>query len=229
VALTILVTNDDGVGAPGLDALVNELTASTDHEVVVVAPAENQSGSSDSTTDGGVTWADSQTASGYPAVAVAGFPADSVLVALDELGIAPDLVISGINEGQNIGPFVELSGTVGAARTAARAGIAALAVSQGFADSPDFPTAASLAVAWLEDSEEAIAAGDLGPSVASLNVPTCPTGTVRGVIPAPVAPDFLERDIFAVDCESTATDPVDDVDAFLNGFAALSDPGFLEP
>lgn len=41
VALTILVTNDDGVGAQGIDTLVNELTASTDHEVIVVAPAEN--------------------------------------------------------------------------------------------------------------------------------------------------------------------------------------------
>ena len=61
-----------------------------------------------------------QTASGYEARAVEGFPADTIRVAFDELGLTPDLVVSGINEGQNLGPVVDLSGTVGAARAAVR-------------------------------------------------------------------------------------------------------------
>ena len=85
--MTILVTNDDGVAAPGIDALVTALSALPDVEVVVVAPASNQSGSSDSTTPGGVTAQDATTISGHPAVAVNGFPADAVNYALDELGL----------------------------------------------------------------------------------------------------------------------------------------------
>lgn len=220
--LTILVTNDDGVMAPGIDALVEALVAETDHLVTVVAPDGNRSGSSDTTTDGEVTWIETTTASGVDAIGVSGFPADAVIVALDELGVTPDLVISGINEGQNIGPLVELSGTVGAARTAARRGLPALAVSQGFGEPPDFPTAADLALAWLDDNDEAIAGGELGASVANLNVPTCPVGEVRGTLEAAVATDAADRQINEVDCASTETGPVDDIDAFLAGFAPLS-------
>jgi hypothetical protein len=86
-ALTILVTNDDGIGAPGIDALVTALSALPDVEIVVVAPAENQSGSSDKTTDGEVTATAGATTSGVAGTAVAGFPADSVIYALDVLGV----------------------------------------------------------------------------------------------------------------------------------------------
>lgn len=125
-SLTILVTNDDGIGAPGIDSLVNTLLQLENVDIKVVAPAENQSGSSDKTTDGEVVWENSSTVSGVSAIAVFGFPADSVRVALEELDIVPDLVVSGVNQGQNVGPFAELSGTVGAARYAARAGFAAV-------------------------------------------------------------------------------------------------------
>ena len=227
--LTILVTNDDGVDAPGIDTLVEALVANTAHEIVVVAPDGNRSGSSDTTTtDGEVTRVDAATASGFEATAVSGFPADAVIVALDDLGLTPDLVISGINEGQNVGPLVELSGTVGAARTGARRGLPALAVSQGFGEPPDFATAADLALVWLDEHDEAIAAGELGPSVANLNVPTCEVGGVRGIYEVAVATDIADRDITAVDCESTAEELADDIDAFLNGWAPLSDPGFAE-
>ena len=121
--LTVLVTNDDGIGAPGIDALVTALSAVDGLDIVVVAPAANQSGTSDKTTPGGASHADATTISGVAGTAVDGFPADSVNVALDELGITPDLVVSGINKGQNTGNLAYASGTVGAARTAARRGI----------------------------------------------------------------------------------------------------------
>ena len=129
--LTILVTNDDGIGAPGINALVNQLIELDNVDVRVVAPAENQSGSSDKTTDGELVWIDSATSGGYAGIAVFGFPADAVNVALEQLDIVPGLVVSGVNSGQNVGPLAPLSGTVGAAQTGARAGYPAIAASAG--------------------------------------------------------------------------------------------------
>ncbi len=100
------MTNDDGIGAPGIDSLVNTLLALENVEIKLAAPAENQSGSSDKTTEGEVVWADSSTASGYAGIAVYGFPADSLRVAIEELDITPDLVVSGVNQGQTDVPLV---------------------------------------------------------------------------------------------------------------------------
>lgn len=220
--LLVLVSNDDGVDAPGIDALVEMLIARGDVEVVVVAPDGNRSGSSDTTTeDGEVTAVDATTASGYPAVAVSGFPADAVVHALEVMGIEPDLVISGINEGANIGPFSELSGTVGAARTGARAGYPALAASSGLGEPVDFAAGAAAVADWLDDNIDALRDSP-APFVESLNIPSCAEGEVRGVLEVPTATDFGERDALASDCLSEATDAVDDVDAFNFGYASLA-------
>ena len=224
--LTILITNDDGVTAPGIATLVATLLNETQHDLVIVAPETNQSGTSDSTSSEVVSFFETQTAFGHPAVAVQGFPADSVLVALDELGVDPDLVISGINEGQNLGPAIEISGTVGAARTAARRGLPALAVSQGFADRPHYESAAELVLSWIAFHEIELSEDREDNSVVSLNVPSCEVGTPRGVVQAEVADDYAGRDIRDVDCESTEVDPGDDIDAFLAGFATLSEIAF---
>ncbi|HEX5615728.1 MAG TPA: 5'/3'-nucleotidase SurE [Acidimicrobiia bacterium] len=225
--LRILVTNDDGVGADGIDAVVEALRALDAVEVTVVGPAENQSGTSDNTTAGTVPVSETTTVSGYPAIAVDGFPADSVTYALDEvLDETPHLVVSGSNEGQNIGPLVDVSGTVGAARTAARRGIPALAVSQGLGEPPQFSVSAELVVSWVEEHRAELLDHDAaaGPTtVANLNVPSCPTPEVRGVVEVPVASEFGANDPFTVDCASTLEDPVDDVTAFVNGYAALSE------
>ena len=141
--LRILVSNDDGVGAEGISQVVAALAELPDTEVTVSAPAENQSGTSDSMTDGDVVSTETTTADGYPATAVEGFPADAVAAGLAAMDEPPHLVVSGINEGQNIGELTELSGTVGAARTGARAGIPALATSQALGDPPDYPTGVS--------------------------------------------------------------------------------------
>ncbi|MBK9179213.1 MAG: survival protein SurE [Acidimicrobiales bacterium] len=223
--LRILVTNDDGVGAPGIDVLVEALRAQPGVEVIVVAPATNQSGTGGSTTPGELAVADATTASGFPATAVAGFPADTVIWATDLGGLAerPDLVISGINNGQNLGPLTQVSGTVGAARAAEARGIPALAVSQGIADSPDFATGAELAIAWLEEHRDAIVSGEAADGVVeNLNVPTCPSGSVRGVVDVPTATDAGGRDLLTTSCTSTVEDPADDIDAFMNGFAPLA-------
>ena len=225
--LRVLVTNDDGVEAEGIDAVVEALRALEAVEVTVVGPAENQSGTSDNTTAGEVATSETTTASGYPAIAVAGFPADSVVHALDVvLDELPHVVVSGSNEGQNIGPLVDVSGTVGAARTAARRGIPALAVSQALGEPVQFEVSAELVVEWIEEHRAELLARDPEAAVTTitnLNVPSCPTPEVRGVVEVPVATDFDDHDPFTVDCSSTLEDPADDVEAVVSGYAAFSE------
>ncbi len=104
------------MAAPGIDALVNALIAEPDVTVTVVAPAENQSGSGGNTTPGTLAASNATTASGYAATAVQGFPADAVIYGLTTvLKERPDVVITGTNAGQNIGPAIDVSGTIGAA------------------------------------------------------------------------------------------------------------------
>ena len=222
--LTIVVTNDDGIGAPGIDALVTALSELDGVELVIVAPAENQSGSSDNTTEGGATSAPGATASGVEGTAVDGFPADAVNVALDELGIDADLVVSGVNKGQNIGPLAAVSGTVGAARTAIRSGVPAVAVSAGLRDETDFAAAATLVVEWIEENRAALLDGSADATeVVSFNIPDCTAGEIRGLVDVPLGDALPEGvDVFETDCSLDAPDggPASDVDAIVNGFAA---------
>ncbi|MGH9274683.1 MAG: 5'/3'-nucleotidase SurE [Acidimicrobiales bacterium] len=223
-ALTILVTNDDGIGAPGLDALVSALQALPDVEVVVVAPAENQSGSSDKTTPGGAPYAAGQTASGVAGTAVQGFPADTIAAALDELGLEPDLVVSGVNQGQNVGPLAAASGTLGAARTALRRGIPAVASSAGLEALADYQLGASLVVDWIVEHRAEVADGTIGTAgVVSFNVPGCRTGAPKPLVEVPLAtamPDGANP-FETADCSlEPAHAPADDVDAMLGGYLA---------
>jgi 5'-nucleotidase len=231
----ILVSNDDGYAAEGIDALVEGLLTLDEVEVTVYAPLENQSGSSDSTGPGEEPTSDVETLSGHPAVAVDGFPADSVEIGLAAMGTAepPHLVVTGINEGQNIGPLTELSGTVGAARTGARAGIPALAVSQGFfpngGPEPDYPAAVDLAVAWVEEHRDELVGAEPADGIAAvtnINVPTCPTGELGELIEVPVATEaqVSGQDLGAVDCEAGPNADVShDVAGFLAGHPVQSE------
>ena len=83
--LDILVSNDDGFDAEGIDAVVEALIALPDTNVTVVAPAENQSGSGGNTTPGELTATEEETLSGYPVTAVQGFPADAVNYGLENV------------------------------------------------------------------------------------------------------------------------------------------------
>jgi 5'-nucleotidase len=231
--LRVLVTNDDGVGAPGIDALVQALRKLPNTTVTVVAPLTNQSGSGGKTTTGtppAVT--NAKTASGYPAKAVAGYPADTIVWAIDRHGLAkrPDVVLSGVNFGQNIGFLIDLSGTVGAARAAAQRGIPALAVSAGFAKSPKLPAfalAASQAVAWLNKHRAALLAGTKA-TVTNLNVPTCPAGKPRPLVLVKVA-GKSENPGATVNCLGTAPKPTTDVGGFVHGYIVETDNLPLKP
>jgi 5'-nucleotidase len=220
-AKLILVTNDDGVAAPGIDALARRLSALPGVTVRVVAPAGNRSGSGGKTTPGALTSRPAKTTSGLDATAVDGFPADTVRVALDDLKLTPAFVVSGANEGQNVGPIAAISGTVGAARAAAQRGIPSLAVSSGRPSSGgryDYDVAADLAARRVE---QLLPAAPDTATIGNLNVPSCPTGQVRGLqeLPAATKPDL--KALEPSNCTST-TPPSDEIGSFLNGFAVLT-------
>jgi 5'-nucleotidase len=223
--LTVLVTNDDGYSAPGIDTMLQALLKLPGTSVTVVAPLKNQSGTGGRTTRGALTATRVRTASGFAATAVDGYPADTIRYALSTvLATPPDLVVSGISNGQNVGPFIAVSGTVGAAEAAATRGIPAIAASQGFGNPPDFASAARIVVSWItQHRSEYVGARHGKADVININVPTCTTGSVRAVKQVPAARDLAHRDITKVDCTSTAGAPRDDVDAFVEGFAAVTE------
>ncbi len=126
LAKTILLTNDDGYTAPGITALYDALVKAG-HDVTLVAPASQQSGASASVSSRDlelVKHADN-------IYSVTGRPSDAARVGLAHVmkDNPPDIVISGINFGQNAGHDVIVSGTVGAATTAFQLGFPAISVS----------------------------------------------------------------------------------------------------
>ena len=127
--MRLLLTNDDGIDAPGL-AILEEAARTISDDVWVVAPATEQSGQSQA-----VTLADPLRVAKLAErrYAVDGTPADCVTMALNIImGQPPDLVLSGINQGFNIADDMPYSGTVGAALHAVSSGVRAIAFSQAY-------------------------------------------------------------------------------------------------
>ncbi|RKN51014.1 5'/3'-nucleotidase SurE [Micromonospora endolithica] len=204
MTLRVLITNDDGIAAPGIHALAR---AAVDRglDVVVAAPLEEASGTSAALTavesDGHVVVREHPLPGldGVPAYGVGASPAFITLIATHgAFGPPPTVVLSGINRGANAGRAVLHSGTVGAAFTAAANGCRAMAVSLDVL-TPGEATAASggaavAAAARVRDAERhwttaARVALDLLPrltaapalSVLNVNAPDLPAGRLRGV------------------------------------------------
>jgi 5'-nucleotidase len=222
--LEILVTNDDGVAAEGIDVLTKGLRSIEDVHVTVVAPATQQSGTGGRATPGDLEVTDTTLASGYPAKAVAGFPADTVRVALDDLGLEPDLVVAGVNQGQNLGELVDVSGTVGAARAAVARGIPALSVSAGLVDDIDYQAAMPFVLGWVQDHRLVLIDHTQPKQVTNMNVPSCTAGDPKQPVKVPLAPDGTAGAIAPQDCTSTLEDPANDIEAFNNGYVTITDP-----
>lgn len=146
----ILVTNDDGVNAPGILALTQAMKTLGD--VQVIAPARNQSASGHKKTlYQNIEVSETALADGTPALAVNGSPADCIaLAALGMTNWPPRVVVSGINRGANMGQDITYSGTVTAALEASIQGIPGVAVSMAQRDADkveDYQTAAGVALA----------------------------------------------------------------------------------
>ena len=131
--MRILLTNDDGIGAPGLAALAKAL--STAHEVVVAAPAKEQSGMAHAMTvhrDVEVRAYEGFGKNAVEAWSIDGTPTDCVKIYLEAIAKReewPELLISGINKGANLGTDVLYSGTVGGATEGYMHGVSAIALS----------------------------------------------------------------------------------------------------
>ena len=199
--MLILLTNDDGIMAPGILAMYRALQRLG--EVVVVAPETPQSATGHGITLTGPLLTsrvrvEGGTDGGFEGIAVDGRPADCVKLAVDQLlPRRPDLVVSGINHGANVGIHVLYSGTVAAAIEGAFLGLPAVAVSLHLRrEVPvDFARAAEIGVTTIE---QILAHGLAAGQVASVNVPALraderPAG-VRVVRQATAAgPDVYDR------------------------------------
>jgi 5'-nucleotidase len=189
--MLILLTNDDGIMAAGLAAMYRELVKLGD--VAVIAPETVQSA-----TGHGITISTPLLTSrvkvegAFEGTAVAGSPADCVKLAIAQLlPRTPDLVVSGINAGANVGINVFYSGTVAAAAEAAMLGVPAVAFSAA-ADAGanfDFPRAARLC-RWVLDLllTEGLAHGDLF----NVNIPALDGTPPRGVRVVPQSTAEME-------------------------------------
>ncbi|NKJ00862.1 5'/3'-nucleotidase SurE [Novosphingobium sp. SG707] len=125
--MRILLTNDDGIHAPGLKVL-EAIARTLSDDIWIVAPSEEQSGAGHSLT---LTRPVRLRRHGERRFSVTGTPTDSVTLALRKvLPEAPDLILSGVNRGANLGDDVTYSGTVSAAMEGTLAGIRSIALSQ---------------------------------------------------------------------------------------------------
>lgn len=191
----VLVSNDDGIDAPGLEAIVGVIAADPAYRVTVVAPARQQSVSGHGlVTRSEVEVVEHAAVAGCAAWSVDATPATVARVAVTALlaDDPPALVVSGINRGENDGLGAWTSGTVAVAREAAYAGIPAVAVSLQLDWSdprPDFAAAAR----WAKPVVDAVRDNGLPPGVyLNVNVPV-DTGAVRGFRVARMGLDLSEE------------------------------------
>lgn len=170
--MNILLTNDDGVFAPGLDALHEEFSQLGSIEIS--APATEQSGVGHSITYlTPLTYKEIFREDDHYAFAVEGSPADSVKLGVSELcSTRPEVIISGINSGLNAGINVLYSGTVAAAIEGAFFGITSFAVSLEYDPHADFRAAAKIARSIIE---KIVANQESRGGLFNINVPTAAT------------------------------------------------------
>ncbi|HHY92301.1 MAG TPA: 5'/3'-nucleotidase SurE [Firmicutes bacterium] len=174
----VLVTNDDGIEAAGLQALVRELALH--HHVAIVAPDRERSASGHAITMDRPLRARQVAHPAGLAWAVSGTPGDCVKLALGALlPQRPDVVISGINRGPNLGTDVFYSGTVAAAVEGVFAGLPALAVSLAAYDSDsDYSVASRVARSVAQRFVQKPALAQI---LLNINIPALPITKIKGV------------------------------------------------
>lgn len=233
--MRILLTNDDGIDCEGLVTLKAALEARGDHEIFTLAPDGNRSGVSHSITLRGPIRLVQR---GEREWACSGTPADCAIVAaLGGLPFKPDLVVSGINVGPNIGTDLVYSGTAAAARQAALHGIPSIALSLAAYGPPYHWEKAALFSADRIDELFSLWVNDIFINVNIPNDPVGAKGIVRAfpsrrryndtlaVFRAPDGHEYCFIDGGKIDTEPESGS---DWDAILRGYAAVS-PVFIHP
>lgn len=242
--MRILITNDDGINAPGLAVLhtIAEAVAGPDGEVWTVAPAFEQSGVGHCIS---YTHPTMIAELGPRRFAAEGSPADCVLAGLYHVlnGKAPDLILSGVNRGNNAGENVLYSGTIGGAMEGALQGVRSIALSQFYGPGNlSLDNQFEAAAAFGADAVRAlIDKGDWGGAAGyntfyNVNFPAKPAAEVRGtrVVAQGRRPDVnfsvsaqsspSGRDFLWVSggAQAVATGPDTDVTANLDGYIAIT-------
>ena len=179
--MRILISNDDGIHARGI-ALLESIARSFTADVTVVAPSSEQSGKSRSLT---LTQPIRMRRLDDRHYAVSGTPTDAVIMALGVVmrDAPPDVILSGINRGANLGEDVSYSGTVAAAMEGALAGIPSIALSQRYAkEGLGEEVAFDAAEAWGRRVLEPLLATPLSPrTLVNINFPPLPAEEVQGI------------------------------------------------
>jgi 5'-nucleotidase len=182
--MRVLLTNDDGIFAEGLSALAGAFLADPCVSAVhVVAPDRERSASGHAITMHQPLRVDEVAALGQLQVkgwAVSGTPADCTKLGVKALlDSPPDVVVSGINRGPNVGTDVFYSGTVSAAVEAAMLGIPAIAISISAFRDLDYSFASQVAVKFAKDVARR---GLPGNTILNINVPAMPRSDIAGVV-----------------------------------------------
>ena len=179
--MRILLTNDDGINATGLKIL-ERIAREFSDDIWTVAPSEEQSGTGHSLT---LTMPVRLRKLGERRFCVTGTPTDSVMMAIAHImkDNPPDLILSGVNRGANLGEDVTYSGTVSAAMEGALAGIPSIALSQGYAkegmgDSVPF----AAAEAWADEVLRPLITTPMAPrTLVNVNFPALHPTQVKGI------------------------------------------------
>ena len=238
--MTFLISNDDGINAPGLAQLVDAIADMA--ECLIVAPDRNRSGIGHAVTfDRSISVSEHPDhARGSRRIAVDGTPADAVKFGIKQvLSKPPALAVTGINDGPNLGVNVLYSGTVGAALEANIHGVSSVSVSVGRHGKAD-PEAlrhyiqATIRIALAADAKRLCTSEDSRPFCLNLNIPALPFHAIKGLrltrhgvsgfdemfhVCDPASPDQ-----YRIDGEMVMRDADDSYDAYAlqAGFASVT-------
>ncbi len=172
--MRILIANDDGYQSPGIQSLHEALSQISD--ATIVAPDRNRSGASNSLT---LSHPVLVRPHGENVYAVEGTPTDCVNIALSGLLESdPNMVVSGINDGPNMGDDVLYSGTVAAAVEGRNLGHPALAVSMGSHEPSHYATASAVVVQLIQLMQRSPLPAD---TILNINVPDLPAADIKGL------------------------------------------------
>ena len=178
--MRILVTNDDGIHAPGI-ALLEEIAHAISDDVWVCAPSDNQTGAGHSLTLSMPVRLRKHTDRRF---SVTGTPTDAINIGLKQvLDAPPDLILSGINAGANLGDDITYSGTVSAAMEGALAGVKSIALSQVMTrERPPSGDRFDAARGWAEKVIRQMIEVEFAPrTLVTVNFPWCDAKDVSGV------------------------------------------------
>ena len=237
--MNILLTNDDGIYSDGIQMLAKTLRSKGKYKVFIIAPDINRSGISHGVSifNGPIKLKEID----ENAWACSGYPVDCIIAGLN-IGIKPDLVVSGINRGANLGTDILFSGTAAAARQASLKGIPSVALS--LAGRGNFYW--DMAVSWSVDNLETLLSYWKEDSFVNINIPNTPDGPEGFTIAWPAVKHYRDsvsimdapegshspegnRFIFLVPYGETVVEEAgSDCDAISRNYASVS-PIFNQP